>query len=84
MINKYIYNNKANQERIDKTNQSIINFCSTIKKSRCIINKNSKIFGDLAYLSQAYVFYKLSQTQVSNLDKLRFVFKCYGTYIFFS
>ena len=55
-------------ERIDKTNQSIINFCSTIKKSRCIINKNSKIFGDLTYLSQAYVFYKLSQTQVSNLD----------------
>nr|WPW47831.1 hypothetical chloroplast RF19 [Fagus crenata]WPW47913.1 hypothetical chloroplast RF19 [Fagus crenata]WPW48159.1 hypothetical chloroplast RF19 [Fagus crenata] len=82
MINKYIYNNEANRERIDKTNQSIINFCSTIKKSRCIINKNSKIFGDLAYLSQAYVFYKLSQTQVSNLDKLRSVFKYYGTYFF--
>jgi len=33
-------------------------------------------------LSQAYVFYKLSQTQVSNLYKLRSVFKYYGTSFF--
>uniref|UniRef100_A0AAU7VF80 Protein TIC 214 n=1 Tax=Quercus brevicalyx TaxID=3228712 RepID=A0AAU7VF80_9ROSI len=82
VINKYIYNNEANRERIDKTNQSIFNFSSTIKKSLCIIKKNSKIFGDLSYLSQAYVFYKLSQTPVNNLDKLRSVFKYYGTSFF--
>ena len=33
-------------------------------------------------MSQAYVFYKLSQTQVSNLYKLRSVFKYYGTSFF--
>nr|YP_009535942.1 Ycf1 [Ostrya japonica]AYK29969.1 Ycf1 [Ostrya japonica]AYK30649.1 Ycf1 [Ostrya japonica]AYK31754.1 Ycf1 [Ostrya japonica] len=81
IINKYIYNNEANRERIDKTNQSIINFISTIKGSPCI-NKNSHIFLDLSYLSQAYVFYKLSQTQVSNLYKLRSVFKYYRTSFF--
>nr|WMP13287.1 Ycf1 protein [Betula ermanii] len=81
IINKYIYNNEANRERIDKTNQSIINFISTIKRSLCI-NKNSHIFLDLSYLSQAYVFYKLSQTQVSNLYKLRYVFKYYRTSFF--
>ncbi|KAK4552640.1 hypothetical protein RGQ29_033021 [Quercus rubra] len=51
VINKYIYNNEANRERIDKTNQT-------------------------------YVFYKLSQTPVNNLDKLRSVFKYYGTSFF--
>nr|YP_009735618.1 hypothetical chloroplast RF19 [Pterocarya hupehensis]QBG39805.1 hypothetical chloroplast RF19 [Pterocarya hupehensis] len=81
-LNKYIYNNEENQERIDKTNQSIIHFILTIKKSLCIINKNSHIFGDLSYLSQAYVFYKFSQTQVSNLYKLRSVFNYYGTSFF--
>jgi len=81
ILNKYIYNNEANQERIDKTNQSIINFISTIKRSLCI-NKNSHTFLDLSYLSQAYVFYKLSQNQVSNLYKLRSVFKYYRTSFF--
>nr|ASM82420.1 hypothetical chloroplast RF19 [Juglans regia]QIJ58966.1 hypothetical chloroplast RF19 [Juglans regia]QIJ59050.1 hypothetical chloroplast RF19 [Juglans regia]QIJ59134.1 hypothetical chloroplast RF19 [Juglans regia]QIJ59218.1 hypothetical chloroplast RF19 [Juglans regia] len=81
-LNKYIYNNEENQERIDKTNQSIINFILTIKKSLCIINKNSHIFWDLSYLSQAYVFYKFSQIQVSNLYKLRSVFNYYGTSFF--
>nr|ARS44401.1 hypothetical chloroplast RF19 [Morella rubra] len=81
-INKYIYNNELNREKIDKRNQSIINFISTIKKSLCIIKRNSHIFWDLSYLSQAYVFYKLSQTQVSNLYKLRSVFKYYGTSFF--
>nr|AUG62387.1 Ycf1 [Alnus maritima subsp. oklahomensis] len=81
ILNKYIYNNEANKERIDKTNQSIINFISTIKRSLCI-NKNLHTFLDLSYLSQAYVFYKLSQNQVSNLYKLRSVFKYYRTSFF--
>ena len=68
--------NKANQERINKKNQNTIYFISTIKKSIDTINNKttSHIFCDLSYLSQAYVFYKLSQTQVSNLYKLRSFF----------
>ncbi|KAL0532666.1 hypothetical protein IC582_030687 [Cucumis melo] len=77
---KSIFNNESNQERIDKTNQSIIDFISTIKKSLSnITNKNGKIFLDLSYLSQAYLFYKLSQTQIINLSKLRPVFQYHGT-----
>nr|YP_010339914.1 Ycf1 protein [Exochorda racemosa]UOA66131.1 Ycf1 protein [Exochorda racemosa] len=76
-INKYINDNEANRERIDKTNQSLIHFISTIKKSRSnnanISNKNSKTFCDLSYFSQAYVFYKLSQTLY--LYKLKSVFQ---------
>nr|YP_010720163.1 hypothetical protein RF1 [Gymnopetalum chinense]UTM09997.1 hypothetical protein RF1 [Gymnopetalum chinense] len=80
---KSISNNEANQERIDKTNQSLIHFISTIKKSLSnISNKNGKIFWDLSYLSQAYLFYKLSQTQIINLSKLRPVFEYHGTSLF--
>nr|YP_009753050.1 Ycf1 protein [Gerrardanthus macrorhizus]QIT06122.1 Ycf1 protein [Gerrardanthus macrorhizus] len=83
IINKYIYNNEANQERIDKTNQSIIHFISTIKKALSnISNKNGKILWDLSYLSQAYLFYKLSQRQIINLSKLRPVFQYHGTSLF--
>nr|YP_010733630.1 hypothetical protein RF1 [Rhodotypos scandens]WEG92899.1 hypothetical protein RF1 [Rhodotypos scandens] len=81
IINKYINNNEANQERIDKTNQSLIHYISTIKKSLSnanISNKNSKTFCDLSYFSQAYVFYKLSQTQPINLYKLKPVFQYNG------
>nr|YP_009752204.1 Ycf1 protein [Linnaeosicyos amara]YP_009752221.1 Ycf1 protein [Linnaeosicyos amara]QIT05614.1 Ycf1 protein [Linnaeosicyos amara]QIT05631.1 Ycf1 protein [Linnaeosicyos amara] len=82
-LTKSISNNEANQERIDKTNQSIIHFISTIKKSLSnISNKNRKIFWDLSYLSQAYLFYKLSQTQIINLSKLRPVFQYHGTSLF--
>nr|YP_009648725.1 Ycf1 [Casuarina glauca]QDA81701.1 Ycf1 [Casuarina glauca]QXF29398.1 Ycf1 [Casuarina equisetifolia] len=80
-INKYVYNNEANRERIDKTNPSIINFISILKRL-LYINKNSHICLDLSYLSQAYVFYKLSQTQANNLYKLRSIFKYYRTPFF--
>nr|ADD30913.1 putative RF1 protein [Berberidopsis corallina] len=85
MIDKYIYNNEATQERIDKTNQNTIHFISTIKKSFYKINnskKNSQIFCDLSSLSQAYVFYKLAQAQVINLYKLRSVLQYHGTSFF--
>nr|YP_010454869.1 hypothetical chloroplast RF1 [Senna alata]UUA03705.1 hypothetical chloroplast RF1 [Senna alata] len=85
IINKYIYNNKANEERVDKKNQSIIHFISTIKNSICnISNMTSQNFCDVSSLSQAYVFYKLSQTQVINLYKykLRSVFEYHGTPLF--
>lgn len=54
---------------------------STIKNK--ISKKKSHIFTDLTKnLSQAYVFYKLSQTQVRNLYKLRSVLQCQGTSFF--
>nr|YP_009486436.1 hypothetical protein RF1 [Barklya syringifolia]AWB12659.1 hypothetical protein RF1 [Barklya syringifolia] len=78
-INKYISNNK--------TNESLIHFCSTIQKSISntianISNTNSQIFFDVSSLSQAYVFYKLSQNPVYNSYKhrVRSVFKDDGTY----
>nr|CUR01390.1 ycf1 [Acacia cerastes]CUR01410.1 ycf1 [Acacia cerastes] len=87
ILNKYIYNNEANEERkrSDKKDQSLIHFISTIKKSTCNIrNTNSQNFCDVSSLSQAYVFFKLSQTQVINLDKykLRSLFEYHGTSLF--
>nr|YP_010398166.1 hypothetical chloroplast RF1 [Perrottetia racemosa]UQK92976.1 hypothetical chloroplast RF1 [Perrottetia racemosa] len=83
IIDKYIYHNEANQERVTKTNNTQIHFISTIKKSLSnISNKNSKFFCDLSSFPQAYVFYKLSQTQVINLYKLRSVLKYHGTSLF--
>nr|YP_010503973.1 hypothetical chloroplast RF1 [Chrysosplenium delavayi]UXE32522.1 hypothetical chloroplast RF1 [Chrysosplenium delavayi] len=74
-MDKYISNIKANQGGIDKTNKNTINF----RKSLSNLSKNSQ---NLSSLSQAYVFYKLSQTQVINLDKLRFVLQYNGTSFF--
>nr|YP_010415400.1 hypothetical chloroplast RF19 [Elsholtzia byeonsanensis]URY63350.1 hypothetical chloroplast RF19 [Elsholtzia byeonsanensis] len=66
MIDKSIYNNERKQERINKKKKTPITFISAIKKSLGNIKENSHIFYDLSYVSQAYVFYKLSQTQISN------------------
>nr|YP_009652077.1 Ycf1 [Cornus officinalis]QCZ35989.1 Ycf1 [Cornus officinalis]QEJ83479.1 Ycf1 [Cornus officinalis] len=85
IIDKYIYNNETNQERIAKRNKNTIHFISTIKKSLYNIsndNKNSQVFCNLSSLSQAYVFYKLSQTRVINLYKLRSVLQYHGTSFF--
>lgn len=87
IINKNINSNEANQERINKTNQSLIKFISIIKESLSNTNislsqKNSKTFFDLSYFSQAYVFYKLSQTQLIKLEKLKSVFQYNGTPLF--
>nr|QWE50631.1 Ycf1 protein [Bruguiera gymnorhiza] len=83
IFNKYIYNNKENSKRIDKTNQNTNRFISIIKKllNICVINKNSRIFLDVSSLSQAYVFYKLSQIQVINLYRVRSVlqYQYHGT-----
>nr|YP_010924734.1 Ycf1 protein [Hyaloseris cinerea]WKB11493.1 Ycf1 protein [Hyaloseris cinerea] len=76
ILDKYIYNNETNQERINKTKQKKIDFISPMTIKRAFDNfRNSKrkshIFFDLSYLSQKYVFLKLSQTQVINFNKLR-------------
>nr|YP_010507694.1 hypothetical chloroplast RF1 [Talinum fruticosum]UXG55651.1 hypothetical chloroplast RF1 [Talinum fruticosum] len=84
IFDKSISNNETNQERIDTTNK--IKFISTIKKSllwfSSNINKNSRSHSDLSFLSQAYVFYKLSQAQLINFSKLRSVFQYHGTSLF--
>nr|QUG56734.1 Ycf1 protein [Tetrastigma hemsleyanum]WCR50513.1 Ycf1 protein [Tetrastigma hemsleyanum] len=85
IIDNYIYNNERNQKRkrIGKTNQKKINFISILKRSVSNIrNKSSQIFCDLSSLSQAYVFYKLSQTRVINLYKLRSILQYNGTSLF--
>nr|YP_010423531.1 hypothetical protein RF1 [Laportea medogensis]USG97005.1 hypothetical protein RF1 [Laportea medogensis] len=75
----YIYKNETNQEKITKTNKNRTQFLYTIKKTKSLSNiRNKKLhsFCDFSYLSQAYVFYKLSQNTVLNffnLYKLRLI-----------
>nr|YP_010953047.1 Ycf1 protein [Dianella tasmanica]WMQ75335.1 Ycf1 protein [Dianella tasmanica]WMQ75420.1 Ycf1 protein [Dianella tasmanica] len=72
---------EINQDGIEKTNQNTMNFILAIKKSFSNIN-NSNIYFDLSSLSQAYVFYKLSQNQLLNKYPLRSVLQYHGTYPF--
>nr|QGR22956.1 Ycf1 [Euphorbia kansui] len=84
-ITKHICNNESNHKKIDKPNQKNFYFISIIKKSTdteiAVINRNSKIFCDIAFLSQAYVFYKLSQTKILNLYKLRSIFQYHNLFL---
>nr|QWK45250.1 hypothetical chloroplast RF1 [Stephania tetrandra] len=86
IIEKYNYNDETTQEGIDETNPNTIHFISTIQKSLSnisnISNKNSQTFCDLSSLSQAFVFYKLSQTQVINKYHLKSVLQYQGTSLF--
>nr|QYH50907.1 hypothetical chloroplast RF19 [Saussurea tanguensis] len=87
ILDKHIYNNETNQERINKTKQNKIDFISpmTIKRAfENLINskRKSHIFFDLSYLSQKYVFLKLSQTQVINFNKLRSILQYNGPSFF--
>nr|YP_010379563.1 hypothetical protein RF1 [Astragalus gypsodes]UCS40628.1 hypothetical protein RF1 [Astragalus gypsodes] len=77
IVTKSISNKKTNAERIDKTHRSIIPFMSIIDKSCNITNTNSENSCDVSSLSQAYVFFKLSQIQVINgyKYKLRSIFE---------
>nr|YP_010948380.1 hypothetical chloroplast RF1 [Chamaemelum nobile]WMM47803.1 hypothetical chloroplast RF1 [Chamaemelum nobile] len=89
ILEKYIDNNEINKdnERINKKKQNKIDFISpmTIKKGFDNL-RNSKrkpnIFFDLSYLSQKYVFLKLSQTQVINFNKLRSILQYNGPSFF--
>nr|YP_010891401.1 Ycf1 [Sesbania tomentosa]WJK72924.1 Ycf1 [Sesbania tomentosa] len=75
MINQSIYNKKRNAEGIDKTNESISHLISIRHKSWNSTNMNSQNSYDISSLSQAYVFFKLSKTQIINVYKLKSVFK---------
>nr|YP_010589774.1 hypothetical protein PEW11_pgp008 [Pachycladon radicata]WAB48601.1 hypothetical protein [Pachycladon radicata] len=66
ILDKYIYKNEENGEKKKNT----IYFISTIKN---LISNKKKMSYDLCSLSQAYVFYKLSQIKVSNFSKLKAV-----------
>nr|QFQ46009.1 hypothetical chloroplast RF1 [Pternandra korthalsiana] len=69
-LDKSISNTEINKDKIDKTNA--IRLIRTIKKDFFYITKkNSKKFSNLSSFSQAYVFYKIYQTQILILDKLR-------------
>nr|YP_010924054.1 Ycf1 protein [Enydra sessilis]WKB10813.1 Ycf1 protein [Enydra sessilis] len=87
ILEKYIDNNETNQEKINKTKQNKIDFISTMTIKKAFDNlRNSKrkshIFFDLSYLSQKYVFLKLSQTQVINFNKLRCILQYNGPSFF--
>nr|YP_010528695.1 hypothetical chloroplast RF1 [Grammatophyllum scriptum]UXW65739.1 hypothetical chloroplast RF1 [Grammatophyllum scriptum]UXW65817.1 hypothetical chloroplast RF1 [Grammatophyllum scriptum] len=91
IFNKPIYNNEINkeQEGIDETNQNTMNFILTIKKlfsnpdNTKNSNQNSNTYWNLSSLSQAYVFYKISQNQLLNKYQLRPVLQYQGSYPFF-
>nr|QUB02062.1 hypothetical chloroplast RF19 [Dichorisandra thyrsiflora] len=80
---KSIDNWERNQEGIDETDQNIMNFISTIKKYSSITNiSNNSNTNILSSLSQAYVFYKLSQIQLLNKYCLRSIFQYCETHPF--
>nr|YP_009704436.1 hypothetical chloroplast RF19 [Pontederia cordata]QEO33928.1 hypothetical chloroplast RF19 [Pontederia cordata] len=84
IVNKSIYKDERNQEGIDETDQNTMNFVSNIKNSISNPNMsdNSNIYYDLSSVSQAYVFYKLSQSQLLNRYHLKSVLQCRSTYPF--
>ncbi|KAH7670745.1 hypothetical protein IHE45_10G048200 [Dioscorea alata] len=75
-----------------ETNQNIMTFISTLKKSFSNsinsttliteISNNSNSYYNLSSLSQAYVFYMLSQTQLFSKYDLRSILQCDRTYPF--
>nr|UZA66696.1 hypothetical chloroplast RF19 [Decalobanthus boisianus] len=81
LIEKYISKNETNKKIMNKKTKNTIHFISNIKTYNSY-KKNSEIFCDLSNLSQAYVFYKISQTGVVNLSKLRSVLQHHGTSFF--
>jgi len=84
-FNESIYNDETNEEGIDEIDQNTMNFFSTKKKSFSntnISNNNSTIYYDLSSLSQAYVFFKLSQTQLLKKYHLKSLLQYHRTYPF--
>ncbi|KAL5079188.1 hypothetical protein RYX36_007609 [Vicia faba] len=77
-----IYTKKKNEQRVHKTNESIIPFMSIIDKSWNITDMNSQNSCDVSSLSQAYVFFKLSQVSNGYKYKLRSIFESHGRSLF--
>nr|YP_009093857.1 hypothetical chloroplast RF1 [Luzuriaga radicans]AIT16045.1 hypothetical chloroplast RF1 [Luzuriaga radicans] len=85
MINNSFYNDETNQEGIDERNKNTMNFLLTIQKSFLNTHNthnNLDNYYNLSSLSQTYVFYKLSQTQLLNKYCLRSVLQDHGTHYY--
>nr|YP_009642029.1 hypothetical chloroplast RF19 [Lilium candidum]QBZ77196.1 hypothetical chloroplast RF19 [Lilium candidum] len=82
IINKYTYNHETNKEKIDEINPNRMNFISTIKKWVSNTNISNKNLNSYTCLSQAYVFYKLSQTQLLNKYNLKYIFQDHETHYY--
>ena len=72
-INQFIYKNKTNQEGRKERDKNTLNFFCTQKKNQDY---------DLSSLSQAYVFYKISQSALLNKYNLRSLLQYHETYPF--
>nr|YP_010154198.1 hypothetical protein RF1 [Corydalis hsiaowutaishanensis]QQW52031.1 hypothetical protein RF1 [Corydalis hsiaowutaishanensis] len=80
ILDTYSYFKQTNHEGIDA---NPIHWISTIKKKFSNIgNKNSKTFCEIVSLSQAYVFYKLSQRPGIHKYPLKFVLQYSPTSLF--
>nr|YP_010576487.1 hypothetical protein RF1 [Antidesma bunius]UZN44028.1 hypothetical protein RF1 [Antidesma bunius] len=85
IFNKYISNPKGSNKKIGKNNPKNFNLVSIIKKplnNINVVNKNSTIFCNVSSLSQAYVFYKLSQIHLINLYELKSILQYHGASLF--
>nr|YP_010968255.1 Ycf1 [Tragopogon pratensis]YP_011013981.1 hypothetical chloroplast RF1 [Tragopogon dubius]WNN67002.1 Ycf1 [Tragopogon pratensis]WQA10049.1 hypothetical chloroplast RF1 [Tragopogon dubius] len=84
---KYIDNNETNQERFKKPTENKIDFFWPMTIKRAFDNlrnskRKSRIFFYLSYLSQKYVFLKLSQNKIINFNKLRSILQYNGQSLF--
>nr|YP_010308165.1 hypothetical chloroplast RF1 [Meconopsis integrifolia]ULU28581.1 hypothetical chloroplast RF1 [Meconopsis integrifolia] len=80
-IDKKSYNDEIKKEGVEEKKR--MHFISTKKRALSnISNQNLHHFCDPFDLSQAYVFYKLSQTQVINKYHMRSVLQYHGTSFF--
>nr|QJS52106.1 Ycf1 [Vicia bungei] len=79
-----IYKKKKNEQRVHKTNESIIpfTFMSIIDKYSNLRDMNSQNSCDVSSLSQAYVLFKLSQVSNGYKYKLRSIFESHGRSFF--
>nr|WAB66126.1 Ycf1 protein [Amana anhuiensis] len=73
-------NDEKNKEEIVGTNQNTMNFILTIKKWFSNTNISNKNLNSYTSLSQAYVFFKLSQIQLLNNSYLRSIFQDHKTH----
>lgn len=73
---KRIIDDKENREIIRKTKNRMLRLFSTVT------DPSSKLFRYVTFLSQTYVFFRLSQTPVINFYKLRSDFQ-YHEHLFF-
>nr|YP_010296209.1 hypothetical protein RF1 [Osteospermum ecklonis]UMB51228.1 hypothetical protein RF1 [Osteospermum ecklonis] len=87
ILEKYIDNNKININKERRKKKKFFDFSSPMTIKKAFDNlRNSKrkshIFFDLSYLSQKYVFLKLSQIKVLNFNKLRTILQYNGPSFF--